>query len=109
MGWKGARPQIIITTHSPIIISDFLPQDIVSLVKDASGKIEIKESLGFGTNITNLFIDGMHLTATVGEHSRKAIVSLVEKSESQKLSSLDKELIKGMGNKFVREYLLQND
>ncbi|MBN0787330.1 hypothetical protein JTM05_32260, partial [Pseudomonas aeruginosa] len=50
-----------------------------------------------------------HLTATVGEHSRKAIVSLVEKSESQTLSSLDKALIKGMGNKFVREYLLQND
>lgn len=107
--WKGARPQIIITTHSPIIISDFLPQDIVSLAKDASGKVEVRESFGFGTNITNLFIDGMHLTATVGEHSRKVIVSLVEKSESQKLSSLDKELIKGMGNKFVREYLLQND
>ncbi|NWL05322.1 AAA family ATPase [Pseudomonas hunanensis] len=109
LDWKGARPQIIITTHSPIIVSDFLPQDIVSLAKNASGKIEVKKSLGFGTNITNLFIDGMHLTATVGEHSRKAIVSLVEKSESQKLSSLDKELIKGMGNKFVREYLLQND
>uniref|UniRef100_UPI0019D0A60D hypothetical protein n=1 Tax=Pseudomonas viridiflava TaxID=33069 RepID=UPI0019D0A60D len=99
----------IITTHSPIIISDFLPQDIVSLAKDASGKVEVRESFGFGTNITNLFIDGMHLTATVGEHSRKVIVSLVEKSESQKLSSLDKELIKGMGNKFVREYRLQND
>ncbi|WP_267269945.1 AAA family ATPase [Pseudomonas protegens] len=109
LSWKSTPPQIIITTHSPIIVSDFLPQDIVSLVKDAGGKVEIKESLGFGTNITNLFIDGMHLTATVGEHSRKAIVSLVEKSESQKLSSLDKELIKGMGNKFVREYLLQND
>ncbi|WP_163003860.1 AAA family ATPase, partial [Pseudomonas viridiflava] len=37
--WKGARPQIIITTHPPIIISDFLPQDIVSLAKDASGKV----------------------------------------------------------------------
>lgn len=109
LSWKGSPPQIIITTHSPIIISDFLPQDIVSLVKDVDDKIQIKESLGFGTNITNLFIDGMHLSATVGEHSRKAIVSLVEKSESQNLSSLDKELIKGMGNKFVREYLLQND
>lgn len=109
LDWKGALPQIIITTHSPIIVSDFLPKDIVSLVKDAGGKVQIKESLGFGTNITNLFIDGMHLTATVGEHSRKAIVSLVEKSESQTLSSLDKALIKGMGNKFVREYLLQND
>lgn len=109
LSWKGAQPQIIITTHSPIIISDFLPQDIVSLVKDVSGKVKVKESLGFGTNITNLFIDGMHLTSTVGEHSRKAIVSLVEKSESQKLSSLDKELIQEMGNKFVREYLLQND
>ena len=107
--WGKSRPQIVITTHSPIIISDFLPQDIVSLAKNDYGKVEVKESLGFGTNITNLFIDGMHLTATVGEHSRKAIISLVKKSESQNLSTLDKELISMMGNRFVREYLLKND
>ncbi|CAN7585051.1 AAA family ATPase [Pseudomonas sp. LjRoot277] len=109
LDWGRSSPQIVITTHSPIIVSDFLPQDITSLAKNNKGKVEVKKSLGFGTNITSLFIDGMHLTATVGEHSRKVIVSLVKKAESQNLSSLDKELIKKMGNKFVREYLLKND
>ncbi|MDF9753985.1 putative ATP-binding protein involved in virulence [Pseudomonas sp. TE6288] len=109
LNWGRVKPQLLITTHSPIIVSDFLPQDIVSLVKSDSGRVEVKESLGFGTNITNLFIDGMHLASTVGEHSRKAIVSLVNKSESNELDLLDKELIRGMGNKFVREYLLKDD
>lgn len=109
LDWGSTRPQLLITTHSPIIVSDFLPQDIVSLAKADDGQVVVKKSLGFGTNITNLFVEGMHIKSTIGEHSRKAIVSLVSKADSKSLSDFDKELVKGMGNKFVREYLLKND
>lgn len=103
------KPQILLTTHSPIIVSDFLPQDIVSLAKDDDGGLHIRDSLGFGTNITNLFIDGMHVESTFGEHSRKAIVSLMEKAKEGTLSELDRTLIGEMGNKYVRDFLLKND
>lgn len=103
------KPQLLITTHSPIIVSDFLPEDIVSLTKTNDGRILVKESFGFGTNITNLFIEGMHLSSTVGEHARKAIITLIEKSHSHELNDLDRELISRMGSKFVREYLLRDD
>ncbi|MBD9412128.1 AAA family ATPase [Stutzerimonas stutzeri] len=103
------RAQLVITTHSPIIVSDFLPQDIVSLIKDADGSVQLTDSFGFGTNITNLFIDGMHVTSTFGEHSRKAIAALMEKSEQGVLSDQDKVLIGEIGNKYVREFLLKND
>lgn len=101
------KPQIILTTHSPIIVSDFLPEDIVSLQKMPNNDIIIRTSIGFGTNITNLFIDGMHVDSTFGEHSRKAIATLMEKAQHDSLSELDRALIERMGNKFVREYLLQ--
>jgi predicted ATP-dependent endonuclease of OLD family len=103
------KPQLIITTHSPIIISDFLPQDIVSLIKGKDGEVKTIESLGFGTNITNLFIDGMHIESTFGEHSRKAIARLMNKSEKGTLTNEDRILIKEIGNKYVREFLLKND
>lgn len=103
------KPQILLTTHSPIIISDFLPQDIVSLVKDDDGGLHLRESLGFGTNITNLFIDGMHVESTFGEHSRKAIISLMKKAKEGTLSASDRTLIGEMGNTYVRDFLLKND
>lgn len=105
----NVKPQLLITTHSPIIVSDFLPEDIVSLAKGNDGRVLVKESFGFGTNITNLFIEGMHLSSTVGEHARKAIITLIEKSHSHTLNELDRELIKRMGSRFVREYLLKDD
>jgi hypothetical protein len=88
-------------------VSDFLPEDIVSLQKMPNNDIIIRTSIGFGTNITNLFIDGMHVDSTFGEHSRKAIATLMEKAQHDSLSELDRALIERMGNKFVREYLLQ--
>lgn len=104
-----SKPQILLSTHSPIIISDFLPQDITSLSKDSNGNISLRESIGFGTNITSLFIDGMHIESTFGEHSRKAINELLEKAKAGALNDLDKVLIGKMGNKFIKDYLLEND
>lgn len=111
IGFEGIekKAQLVITTHSPIIISDFLPQDIVSLVKDEHGLVKLRDSFGFGTNITNLFIDGMHVTSTFGEHSRKAIAALMERAEKGTLNEQDRILIGEIGNKYVRDFLLKND
>lgn len=104
-----SRPQILLTTHSPIIISDFLPGDIASLSKDNNGVIHTRKSFGFGTNITNLFIDGMHVDSTFGEHSRRAITALMKRAKEGQLTDFDKTLIEHMGNTYIRDFLLKND
>lgn len=101
--------QIIITSHSPIIISDFLPKDIITLDKDDLGVPYTKESLGFGTNISNLFLDGMHISSTFGEHSRLIIEGVLSRFESGEISDEDRFLISQIGNKHMREYLETND
>ncbi|MEZ8308081.1 AAA family ATPase [Vibrio splendidus] len=106
---KHRMNQIILTSHSPIIISDFLPNDIVSLDKDSNDNTYVKKSLGFGTNISNLFIDEMHISSTFGEHSRIKIEGLLSRFEAGKKLDGDDFLISQIGNKHMREYLQNND
>ncbi|CAH6895481.1 putative AAA_15 domain-containing protein [Vibrio chagasii] len=105
--------QIILSSHSPIIISDFLPDDITTLHLDRSVdelgeeryKTVIKRSLGFGTNIAELFIDGMHINSTFGQHSKKALESIFRKYELGNLNDFDKYLISQIGNEHIKKYL----
>ncbi|MCT6588559.1 AAA family ATPase [Pantoea dispersa] len=99
-------PQIILTTHSPIITGDFLPKDIVSIYKEEDESIVIKPSIGFGTSISDLYLNGMHLTAIFGEHSKKHINQIIKRAQEDKLTEFDKELIKQISDKHVRDYLL---
>lgn len=103
---KSFSPQIIFTTHSPIISGDLLPEDIVSLAKDDSGKIKTNRSFGFGTDISSLYLEGMHLEAVFGSHSKKHIDRIIRNAKNNKLDEFDKELIKRIRNPNIRGYLL---
>ncbi|QTE94942.1 AAA family ATPase [Shewanella algae] len=97
--------QLILSTHSPIIISDFLPEDIVSLDKN-NGNTEIVESFGFGSHITDLYVDGMHLKSTFGEHSKKAINHLLNRANEGTLTKQDIGLVKKIKSKNVQQMIL---
>ncbi|WP_318472130.1 AAA family ATPase [Photobacterium leiognathi] len=97
--------QIILSTHSPIIISDFLPEDIVSLER-SNGKTILVESFGFASNITDLYIEGMHLSSTFGEHSKKAINQLLTHANMGKLTKQDLLLIQKIKSKNIQDMLL---
>ncbi|OBY73713.1 AAA family ATPase [Acinetobacter gyllenbergii] len=97
--------QIILSTHSPIIISDFLPEDIVSLDRNNS-KTKLVESFGFATNITDLYVEGMHLSSTFGEHSKKAINKLLARAKNNDLSEQDINLIKKIKSKNIQQMIL---
>lgn len=101
-------PQIILTTHSPIITGDFLPKDIISIYKDEEEGIVIKPSIGFGTSISDLYLNGMHLSAIFGEHSKSHINEILQRAQENKLTEFDKELIKQISDKHIRDYLLQS-
>ncbi|MFA0523992.1 AAA family ATPase, partial [Vibrio sp. 10N.222.52.C3] len=97
--------QVILSTHSPIIISDFLPEDLVSLDKN-NGNTEIVESFGFGSHITDLYVDGMHLKSTFGEHSKKAINHLLNRANEGRLTKQDIGLVKKIKSKNIQQMIL---
>ena len=106
--FNQTNTQIILSTHSPIIVSDFLPEDIISLQREG-GKTQLVESFGFASNITEMYLHGMHISSTFGEHSRLAISNLLKKSEKNQLSKNDKLLINKIKSKNIRRMLLNND
>ena len=97
--------QLLLSTHSPIIIGDFLPEDIVSLRINKDGYTEVVESFGFGTQITDLYLDGMHLNSTFGEHSKRVITSIIERRDSGKQTPEDIELIEKIKNKNIQNMM----
>lgn len=99
--------QVIVTTHSPIIISDFLTDDIISLSKN-HGKVDVVKSLGFGTQITDLYLSSMHLESTFGEHSKKALTTLLEKGKASELNAEDMALIKTINNENIEQMITGN-
>jgi len=101
--------QIIICTHSPIIISDFLASDITSLIKNEDGEIEITQAYGFGNSIVDIYMKGMHIKSTFGEHARRKINYLLKKAEQGILSSADRNLIEKIPNHNARNFLLSHD
>ncbi|MFQ2335496.1 AAA family ATPase [Aeromonas dhakensis] len=69
--------QFIITSHSPIVISDLLPENIVNLSKRDNGDIFISESPGYATQITDLYLQGLHISSTYGEITNKTLARLL--------------------------------
>lgn len=65
--------QIIISTHSPLLLSDLLPGQITRLDLDKNGYCLIKNSTEkayFGANIHTILADGFFLDYTIGEYAR---------------------------------------
>lgn len=99
--------QVILSSHSPIIASDFLPEDILLLSKN-NNKVEICSSnIGFGTGINQLYRNSFALESTLGEYSRGFLGQIFESAESNNLSPFEKKLIKKIGDKLIRNKLLE--
>ncbi|WP_282676692.1 AAA family ATPase [Serratia marcescens] len=100
--------QFLITTHSPLIIGDFLEEDIISLHFDNNGIPYRGKALGFGTGITDAYTLGMHISSTFGEHSRLKLLNLVKKKSEGNLDSGDIALINKISDDEFREALLHD-
>ncbi|MGN0493617.1 MAG: AAA family ATPase [Acutalibacteraceae bacterium] len=65
--------QILISTHSPLLLSDLLPEQITRLDVDSRGYCVIKNGTDkayFGANIHTILADGFFLDYTIGEYAR---------------------------------------
>lgn len=66
--------QVIITTHSPLLLSDVLPEQVTRLDVDDMGYCLIKNGTKkpyFGSNIHTILSDGFFLDYTIGEYARE--------------------------------------
>lgn len=71
--------QIIISTHSPFILSDIQTDDIIFLEKNKNGDtIPCKKKIKtFGDNIYNLLKSGFFMNSTSGEFAKEKINKLI--------------------------------
>ncbi len=111
------KVQVILTSHSPFILSD-LPPNCVVLLKKGKGKPEVVDSLEkknetFGANIHELFTDSFFLqNGLVGEFARKKIENLVQRVNSKDKFTVEeynllKKEIDIIGEPYVRFKLLE--
>ena len=78
-GFLNYRFQIIMTTHSPIILSDILKDDIICLDYDMEeGKTVFKKSeFGFMSNINEIMIDTFFVKGVVGTFAEEIVDQLI--------------------------------
>ena len=73
--------QVIISTHSPLMLSDMLPWQITRLDVDANGYCMINNGMGqecFGANIHSILADGFFLQYTIGEYARNYLQNEID-------------------------------
>ncbi|WP_369351227.1 AAA family ATPase [Streptococcus hillyeri] len=76
--------QIIMTTHSPIMLSDIYSENVIMLKKDKETGNKIIEyadthhKTTFGQNIHQLFMDSFFLESTKGEYATKVINATIK-------------------------------
>lgn len=116
--FKNHKVQIILTAHSPFILSD-LPSNCIVLLKKENGKTIISDSLQsiketFGANIHELFTDAFFLQdGLMGEFSRKKISDLIREIREENRISLEdfeskyKNRIEIIGEQFLKAKILE--
>lgn len=87
--FKDQKVQIILTSHSPFIISDLPKENVIFLDKDENdnGKCKVVESSEkkktFGANIHTLLSDGFFMESTLGEFARSKISEVIKILEDE--------------------------
>lgn len=92
--FRKFRYQIIISTHSPLLLSDVRREDIICMNTDGkNGSVRIEKSpYGFMSNINDILLDTFFLEAPYGAWAENYVNKLLEK-----ISQLGQE-IKGNAN-----------
>ena len=106
---KG-KVQIIITTHSPYIVSDVFKNSVFNLIDKVDINKDNKErrngqrvliknaKVSFGANIFDLMSDSFFMEATIGEFAKNTILEISNQQllDSQIINYIDDRVLKGM-------------
>ncbi|EHJ02365.1 AAA ATPase [Clostridium sp. DL-VIII] len=102
------KVQLVIATHSPIILSDIPKDNIIYLQK--SFETTSKDKFTFGANISTLFYDSFFMEqGSIGAIARKQIQWAIDNIRNTNLGIEDRKklvyIIDNIGDKFLREKL----
>ena len=111
--FEGYRFQIIITSHSPIVLSDILKEHVVRLKRDSEKGLWVEEMQEptFGGNIAMQFLDSFYMDeGNIGAFSKEKIRSLIEKiNNMQEYDTKERQsleyLVDSIGEEMVRKKL----
>jgi len=105
--------QIVIATHSPIMLSDIPKQNVLFLKKEDDGIIEDNGCNTFASNIFQLFREGFFIGDTgIGVYAEQKLKEIVDHIHNKDKDDNEiKKLIAAVGDTFLRnklneEYLL---
>ncbi|NNU78150.1 AAA family ATPase [Clostridium estertheticum] len=106
--------QIILSTHSPFILSDIMKESIIYLQKDKNGKIIAQnyDLNTFGLNIHTLFKDSFFMDSTIGEFAKNKLNEVIEfLINDEYVGNMNKEkakyIIDNIGENLIRNKLLK--
>jgi predicted ATP-binding protein involved in virulence len=109
--YKEFNFQIILTSHSPFVLSD-LPQNNVITFERREKSINVsknKLSKTFGGNIHELLIDKFFLNnGVIGAFADKKIIELIKRVNDKKITEQDDFLINEIGDKFLSATIRTN-
>jgi predicted ATPase len=112
---RKKRFQVIISTHSPFILSDIPSNNITYLEKDSTGYCKpVNRVLStFGSNIHTLLKDGFFMSSTIGEFATikiREVISLIDYSNVEDVSENQKKqwiyIINSIGEPLIRNRIM---
>ncbi|WP_247943895.1 AAA family ATPase [Streptococcus oralis] len=99
---RNGAVRVILSTHSPIILSDFLAEDVIYLPEEPNKKLKT-----FGQNIYSLFKNSFFLEAPKGAFSQQVIEDLLKIFGNSSNDVLIQE--RAAYEEFISKYGLQFD
>ena len=104
--------QIILTTHSPILLSDIPKTNVIFIDRKTDGTSQVCNGLSFketfAANIHTLYNDGFFLNGVpIGEFAKQKIESIHKRIESEDIDSDTLNDIYRIGEPIIRNILLQ--
>ena len=106
--FASKKVQLIVATHSPIILSDIPQNNIIYLNK--SSEVIHGGNPTFGASIGTLFYDSFSMKrGSIGEIARKEIQWVIDNIDNSDLNIMERKrlvyIIDNIGDKFLREKL----
>lgn len=83
--YKDTDFQVILSTHSPFMLSDVLSEQVIRMDYDDLGKCRITQSIDkpyFAANIHSIMANGFFLTYTIGEQARLFLTDKFQRLKS---------------------------
>ena len=109
---KDRNIQIILSSHSPFVVTDILPEGVYSIGSDHGKRKIINNKDTYATNIYYLLMDSFMLENTFGEYSYQQLKIIIqelnetENIETEKLEWI-KKIIDKIGEKTIRKKMIQ--